>query len=77
MARNLTTTGTISQLIKSKGFGFIKCADGYELYFNQSHVHDAAFESLKQGQDIVFKVAPGVKGLQAIGVKPLVRKSSK
>jgi len=72
-----TATGTVSQLVKSKGFGFIRCAGGRELYFNQSHVQDVAFDSLKLGQNIVFRVAPGVKGLQAIGVKPLLNKSKR
>ena len=70
-------TGTISQLVKSKGFGYIKRSSGYELYFNRSHVQDVAFESLKQGQSIVFKVGPSPKGLQAIGVKPLMQKPNK
>jgi cold shock CspA family protein len=71
MARNSIATGTISRLVKSKGFGFIKFGGGYELYFNQSQVQGATFESLTQGQSIVFKVGLSTKGLQAIEVKPM------
>lgn len=76
MARNVVTTGIISRLVKSKGFGFIKWAGGYELYFHKSQVQGATFESLIQGQSIVFRIGLNQKGLQAIEVKPIIQNST-
>jgi len=67
----MTSTGTISRLVKARGFGFIRCAGGHELFFHRSQVQGAAFELLTQGQSAIFKVGLSTKGLQAINVKPL------
>jgi cold shock CspA family protein len=75
MAKNLVASGTISKLVKPKGFGFIRCAGGYELYFNRSYVEGDRFNSLTEGENVAFKVAPAQKGLQAVGVKPEKKKT--
>jgi CspA family cold shock protein len=76
MGRNALAPGIISRLEKSKGFGFIKCAGGYELYFHQSQVQGTTFASLVQGQGAVFKIGSNQKGLQAIEVKPVTKNSN-
>jgi cold shock CspA family protein len=65
------TTGIISQLVKDRGFGFIKSSSGHELFFHRSQVRGIDFDLLTQGQGAVFNVALSTKGLQAIDVKPL------
>ncbi len=76
MGRNLVASGIISRLVKPKGFGFIKCAGKYELYFHQSQVKGSTFASLTQGQSVVFKVGLNQKGLQAIEIEPITEIST-
>ena len=76
MGKNSVAPGIISRLEKSKGFGFIKCAGGYELYFHESQVQGTTFASLAPGQGAVFKIGTNQKGLQAIEVKPIAEKSN-
>ena len=63
------STGVIQRLVKDRGFGFIKSASGHELFFHQSQLQDTAFDLLREGQTIVFKVGLGRRGLQAINVR--------
>ncbi|MDH5364593.1 MAG: cold shock domain-containing protein [Dehalococcoidia bacterium] len=63
------STGVIQRLVKDRGFGFIKSTSGHELFFHQSQLQDAAFDLLREGQTIVFKVGLGPKGLRAINVR--------
>lgn len=64
------TTGIISRLEKARGFGFIKCSSGHEVFFHRSQVQGAAFELLAPGQSTIFKLGLGQKGLQATEIKP-------
>jgi len=64
------STGTISCLVRTRGFGFIRCASGQEVFFHRSQVQGAPFELLAPGQSAVFRVGLGAKGLQAVDVKP-------
>ena len=63
------STGVIQRLVKGRGFGFIKSTSGHELFFHQSQIQNTAFDSLREGQTIIFKVGLGRKGLQAINVR--------
>ncbi len=65
------STGTIERLIKDHGFGFIKVADGIDLFFHRSEVRDVSFDLLKEGQNVDFKVGLSTKGLKATNVKLL------
>ena len=70
------STGIISRLVKSQGFGFIKCSGGHEVFFHRSHVQGDVFESLAQGQNARFKVGIGNGGLQAIDIRPMPETST-
>lgn len=63
------STGVIQRLVKDRGFGFIRSDGGHELFFHQSQLQDTAFDLLREGQNIVFKVDLGRKGLQAVNVR--------
>ena len=65
------STGIIGRLIRDHGFGFIKVADGIDLFFHRSEVQDISFDSLKEGQRVDFKASLGSKGLKATNVKLL------
>jgi cold shock CspA family protein len=72
----MVSTGIISRLVKSRGFGFIKCSGGHEVFFHRSYVYGDAFELLAQGQNARFKVGIGTRGLQAIDIRPITEVST-
>jgi cold shock protein len=65
------STGIIQRLVKERGFGFIKSTSGHELFFHQSQLRNSAFDVLKEGQNIIFKVGLATKGLEAIDIRLL------
>lgn len=60
--------GTIKKLMRERGFGFIR-ANGYEIFFHRSGLHELDFEALKEGQAVEFELERGAKGLQAANVR--------
>lgn len=66
-------TGTIKKLVADKGFGFIKAAEGVDVFFHHSSVADRQFDSLSEGQQVEYTVEDGGggKGPRAASVKPL------
>jgi CspA family cold shock protein len=61
--------GTIKRLVSDKGFGFIAAGDGNEYFFHQSACHNAPFDTLREGQNVVFDMGQGPKGPRAENVK--------
>ncbi len=59
-------TGRIDFFNDSKGFGFIKEKDTQEKYF--VHVN-GLLEDVKEGDNVVFELERGLKGLNAVRVK--------
>ena len=62
-------TGTIKKVVRERGFGFISDTDGRELFFHQSGIIDAQFDSLKETQKVEFEVEDSPKGPRAINVR--------
>ncbi len=62
--------GTIKRLT-DKGFGFIDCGKGKDLFFHMSAVTGARFDDLREGQQVSFTEGRGPKGPNAENVKPL------
>jgi CspA family cold shock protein len=64
--------GTVKWFNESKGFGFIKPADGGEdLFVHFSAIKADGFRTLAEGQAVRFEVVRGPKGLQAQNVEPV------
>jgi CspA family cold shock protein len=63
-------TGKIKKLIRERGFGFISDTDGREVFFHQSSLVDASFDTLSEEQTVEFEVEKTPKGPRAINVKP-------
>lgn len=61
--------GTIKRIILDRGFGFIRSADGKEIFFHRSSLEDLNFDSLKEGQKVEFEMENGPKGPRAVGVR--------
>lgn len=61
-------TGKIKKLVRERGFGFISDTDGREVFFHQSSIVDAQFDSLKEDQGVEFEIENSPKGPRAINV---------
>ncbi len=60
--------GTVKWFNDSKGFGFIACEDGSDIFVHYSSIQDNGFKSLAEGDEDNFDVEKGQKGLKAINV---------
>jgi CspA family cold shock protein len=61
--------GTIKRVVKDRGFGFIRTADGQEVFFHRSGLHGLNFDSLQEGQSVDFELRQGDKGPRAENVR--------
>ncbi len=58
-------TGTVKFYNEAKGFGFIKDAEGQEIFVHATGLVD----KIKENDTVTFDVAEGKKGLNAVNVK--------
>jgi len=61
--------GTIKRIVRDRGFGFIRSADGQEVFFHRTSLQNLDFESLKEGQTVDFEMERGDKGPRAVSVR--------
>jgi CspA family cold shock protein len=61
--------GKIKNLIKDRGYGFIEAEDGESIFFHQTAVDGAEFESLQEGQAVEYETESSPKGPRAVSVK--------
>ena len=62
--------GTVKRVVKDKGFGFLKCDDGREIFFHASGILGGVpFAGLKEGQAVTFEVEKGPKGAKAFDIR--------
>ena len=55
-------TGTITRLVRDRGFGFIKASDSDEdIFFHSSSLEQTAFDELSEGQEVEFDAEPDPK----------------
>lgn len=61
-------TGTVKWFDSKKGFGFISCDDGNDVFVHFSAIMIDGFKTLEEGQKVNFQVVDGQKGPQASNV---------
>jgi len=61
--------GTIKRVIRDRGFGFIRTAEGQEVFFHRSGLSGLNFDSLQEGQPVEFELRQGDKGPRAENVR--------
>lgn len=63
------TSGTVKWFNDAKGFGFITPDNGSEdLFAHFSSINMNGFKTLKEGQRVLFEIAQGPKGQQALNI---------
>ncbi|HZR03814.1 MAG TPA: ribosome-associated translation inhibitor RaiA [Burkholderiales bacterium] len=60
-----TQHGQVARLSREEGIGFIRTADGRELYFSRDNVVHPRFEQLETGASVQFIEEMGAEGPQA------------
>ena len=66
---NQKLSGTVKWFNDAKGFGFITTDNGGEdLFAHFSSIQMNGFKTLKEGQKVLYEVAQGPKGKQALNI---------
>lgn len=60
--------GTVKWFNAAKGFGFITRENGEDVFVHFRSIQGKGHRSLGEGQPVIFSVAEGDKGLQAVDV---------
>lgn len=60
--------GTVKWFNAQKGYGFITCEDGAEVFVHYSAINADGFKVVTEGQKVEFEVVAAEKGSQARNV---------
>lgn len=63
--------GKVKWFNAEKGYGFIECEDGGDVFVHYSAIQGQGFKTLQEGQSVQFNVVRGSRGPQASDVKVL------
>jgi CspA family cold shock protein len=64
------TIGVIRCVVGDRGFGFVSSSSGRDIFFHYSELNGVKFQSLREGQKLIYRVGLGAKGLIAKDVRP-------
>lgn len=63
--------GTVKWFNDKKGYGFITCESGVDVFVHHSAIQDEGYKSLSENQAVEFEIEEGPKGKQAVKVVKL------
>lgn len=63
-------SGAVKWFNERKGFGFIRCDDGAELFFHHSELVMVGFKSINAGTRVSFAAKWNHKGWRALSITP-------
>jgi len=66
--KNLTT-GVVKRWLGLRGYGFIKCEDGTEVFVHNSEIQGKS--SLTEGEKVEFEIQKSPKGPRAVNVRAI------
>jgi len=61
------TTGVVKRWLGLRGYGFIKCDDGTEVFVHNSEIQGKS--SLTEGEKVEFEIQKSPKGPRAVNVR--------
>lgn len=61
--------GKVKWFNAEKGFGFIECEEGSDVFVHYSAIAMDGYKTLEEGAEVEFEVVDGAKGPQATDVK--------
>lgn len=65
-------TGTVKWYNQEKGYGFISCNEGNDVFVNHAQVKEKGNDKdLHEGENVTFDITDGTKGPMAINVQKL------
>lgn len=65
-------TGIVKWYDQEKGFGFISCNEGEDVFVHHSQVKEKGNDkSLREGESVTFNITEGAKGPMAVNVQKL------
>lgn len=65
----MQTQGRVKWFNDAKGFGFITRDEGPDVFVHYSQIQGEGFKTLAEGQQVIFDLIEGPKGLQAQNVR--------
>jgi len=68
MGESKTLKGLVKWFNDAKGFGFIEHDSGKDVFVHYSVIEDSGFKTLKDGEEVLYEVEDGPKGLHAVKV---------
>lgn len=67
-----STTGVVKWFNEEKGYGFISCDDGNDVFVHYSQVKEQGNDKdLHEGENVSFSIGEGEKGPMAINVQKI------
>ena len=60
--------GTVKWFDNEKGYGFIECNNGEDVFVHFTGIKEEGFRSLDEGQAVEFDLVDGIRGAQAANV---------
>ncbi len=63
--------GHIARLKPDRGFGFIRAAEGRDVFFHRSAVLDGNFDLLREGDEVSYELENSPRGPRAKNVRQI------
>ena len=60
--------GIVKWKKKKKGYGFIECEDGEDVFVHFTGIQSEGFRTLEEGESVTFEIVEGNRGPQAANV---------